>query len=227
MMRGIFVTGTDTGVGKTVTSAVVLAAIRKFGPAGYWKPIQTGIEHDDDTAEVARLADGSAKEIEQVGIRLPRPLSPHLAARLAGRSVRIEQLVVMAGRLDSRRFWVVEGAGGLLVPLNDTEMMADLIRSLGLPGLITARSGLGTINHTLLTVSEMRRRGIPVAGVVMVGEPNAENRRAIERYGGVNVLAELPVLKRLVPAAIEAEGRRAAGQLRRLVRVSQEEAGAA
>ncbi|MDE0104109.1 MAG: dethiobiotin synthase [Bryobacterales bacterium] len=226
-MRGIFVTGTDTGVGKTVTSAVVLAAIRKFGPAGYWKPVQTGIENDDDTAEVERLADGSAEEIAQDGIRLPRPLSPHLAARLAGRSLRIEQLMEMAGRLDSRRFWVVEGAGGLLVPLNDTEMMADLIRSLGLPGLITARSGLGTINHTLLTVSEMRRRGIPIAGVVLVGEPNTENRRAIERYGGVDVLAELPVLKRLVAGAIEAEGLRAAGQLRQLVHGSQAQASTA
>lgn len=94
-------------------------AIRKFGLAGHWKPVRTGIENDDHTAEAARLADGSAEEIAQDGTRLPGPLSPHLEARLAGRSVRMEQPLEMAGGLDPKRFWLFKGAGGLLVLLND------------------------------------------------------------------------------------------------------------
>ena len=216
-MRGVFVTGTDTGIGKTVTSSVVLAALREFGPTGYWKPVQTGIEEDDDTEEVGRLARCGGAELAREGIRLPKPLSPHLAARLAGRSISVGQLVGMANELPRDRYWIVEGAGGLLVPLNDREMMADLIRSLGLPGLVTARSGLGTINHTLLTVAEMRKRHIPVAGVVMVGTPNVENRRAIEVYGNVPVLAELPVLEPLGAASVQALARQVATGLRKLL----------
>ena len=111
-------------------------------------------------------------------------------------------LLRTAQDLPDDRFWIVEGAGGLLVPLNESAMMADLMRALALPAVIAARSGLGTINHTSLTVSELVRRSIDVAGVVMVGEPNAENRRAIERYGGARVLAEVPVLPDLGADAI-------------------------
>ena len=91
-MLGIFVTGTDTGVGKTVVSSLVVASLRRFRRTAYWKPVQTGIEQDDDTAEVRRLANCADDEIVDAGIRLPRPLSPHLSARLAGRSIAIEDL---------------------------------------------------------------------------------------------------------------------------------------
>lgn len=202
-MSGVFVTGTDTGVGKTVVSSLLVAALRHSGQVGYWKPVQTGIEQDDDTAEVRRLARCTAEEIVDAGIRLPRPLSPHLSAELAGREIAIRDVTGIADRLPKSRFWVVEGAGGLLVPLNDREMMVDLIARLGLPALIAARSGLGTINHTLLTLAELRTRSISIAGVVMAGEPNAENRKAIERYGGTAVLCQIPVLEPLDPGAIE------------------------
>ena len=201
-MSGIFVTGTDTGVGKTVVSSLLVASLRHSGLVGYWKPVQTGIEQDDDTAEVRRLARCRTEEIVDVGIRLPRPLSPHLSAELAGQQIAIGDVTGIAENLSKDRFWIVEGAGGLLVPLNDREMMADLITRLGLPALIASRSGLGTINHTLLTLAELRARSIPVAGVVMAGEPNPENRRAIERYGGTAVLCEIPVLEPLEPGAI-------------------------
>ena len=201
-MRGVFVTGTDTGVGKTVVSALLVAALRRSAKVGYWKPVQTGIEEDDDTAEVRRLAACDAEEIADVGVRLPRPLSPHLSARLAGQTIETADLLRTAESLPLGRFWIVEGAGGLLVPLNESAMMADLMRALSLPVVIAARSGLGTINHTSLTLSELARRSIDVAGVVMVGEPNAENRLAIERYGGVRVLAEVPVLPDLSANAV-------------------------
>lgn len=215
-MHGTFVTGTDTGIGKTVVSSLVVAALRRFRPTGYWKPVQTGIEQDDDTAEVQRLARCAPEEIVDTGIRLPRPLSPHLSARLAGRTIRFDDLTAIAADLAGDRFWVVEGAGGILVPINDTQTMADLISALGLPALITARSGLGTINHTLLTLAELRRRSIPISGVVMVGQPNRENRKAIEGYGATTVLAEVPVLPELGPDSIGQIAREIAGQLEHL-----------
>ena len=216
-MRGVFVTGTDTGVGKTVVSAVLVSALRRRTTVGYWKPVQTGIEEDDDTAEVRRLAGCADDEIAELGIRLPRPLSPHLSARLANQTIEMGDLMRMADGLPDDRYWVVEGAGGLLVPLNESAMMSDLIRSLALPVVIAARSGLGTINHTLLTVTALERMSIEVAGVAMVGEPNEENRLAIERYGGVRVLAEVPVLQDLSAESIAAVSADAAPALASLL----------
>ena len=216
-MLGAFVTGTDTGVGKTVVSSLLVAALRRFRPVGYWKPIQTGIEEDDDTAEVCRLASCTTGEIVDDGVRLPRPLSPHLSARLAGRSVTIADLSPIAERLSGDRYWIVEGAGGVLVPINDSEMMLDLMIGLGLPAVVASRSGLGTINHTLLTVAQLRRRSISVAGVVMVGRPNRENRKAIEQYGDVSVLAELPQIEDLGPESIARAARSMAPSLKALV----------
>src|SRR2546422_1660967 len=124
MFRGLFVTGTDTNVGKTVVSAAVMLRYRAEAPLRYWKPVQTGIEHDDDSREVARLAGMPA--ILDRGVRLPHPVSPHLAARLAGTRITVRSLVAhMNG--DARTRWIVEGAGGVLVPINERETMADLI----------------------------------------------------------------------------------------------------
>jgi len=194
VLRGVFVTGTDTGVGKTVVSAALLRRFGGLGRLRYWKPIQTGIEQDDDTAEVMRLA-GEGGGSPAVGVRL----LPDDAAASS---------------------WIVEGAGGALVPLNESEMMTDLMTRLALPVVVAARSGLGTINHTLLTIEALRRRGLRVAGVVMVGEPNDENRKAIVRYGGVEVLGEMPPIAPLTPEHLDAwaaAGLDAAGRLRELL----------
>ena len=99
---------------------------------------------------------------------------------------------------DDGTTWIVEGAGGLLVPINESQTMADWIAYLALPVLVVARSGLGTINHTLLTLEALRARAMRVAGVVMIGEPNADNRAAIEQYGRVPVVAEMPFLTRSI-----------------------------
>ena len=204
MLRGLFVTGTDTGVGKTVVAA---ALMRRFGadaPLRYWKPIQTGIEQDDDTAEVGRLGDCSDR-LWTEGVRLPRPVSPHLAARLMNVSIGLDPLLAavrtISDRMPATR-WIVEGAGGVLVPINESETMADLMRGLGLPLVVVARSSLGTINHTLLTLEALRRRALDVAGVVMVGEPDRDNRAAIEHYGQVRVLGELPCLRPMTPEVL-------------------------
>jgi dethiobiotin synthetase len=191
-MRGLFITGTDTGVGKTVACAALVHRYRSHARLRYWKPIQTGIECDDDTAEVRRLGACTDAEIFDAGVRLERPVSPHLAARLAGTRIDLPALRDLAPGGDGATFWIVEGAGGALVPINERHLMTDWMAILGLPVVIIARSGLGTINHTLLTVEALRSRCLNVAGVIMAGEPNPENRLAIERYGGVTVVGELP-----------------------------------
>lgn len=151
-----------------------------------------------------RLSGAPAEVALQEGVRLPRPLSPHLSAALAGTRVEVAELFQRAANQPSSSRWLVEGAGGVLVPLNDRELMIDLIALLGMPAVIAARSGLGTINHTLLTVEALRARAVPIAGVVMVGPPNADNRIAIETHGSVTVLGELPALDPLTPQALQA-----------------------
>jgi dethiobiotin synthase len=205
MFRGIFVTGTDTNVGKTVVSAALMLRYRAETRLRYWKPIQTGIEQDDDSAEVARLAGSDNGEVFAGGARLPRPVSPHLAARLAGTRITVRHLVEElrhAQAHDAAVRWIVEGAGGVQVPINERETMADLILALHLPVLVVARSTIGTINHTVLTVEALRRRRMRVAGVVMVGEPDEENWKAIERYGAVEVIAQMPRFDALTPHAL-------------------------
>jgi dethiobiotin synthase len=194
VLRGLFVTGTDTSVGKTVISAALMCRYRASNPnLRYWKPVQTGIDSGSDTADVQRLSRGDSSAVLDNGIRLPRPVSPHLAARLHGAHVDVEWLTGLVATQPGAA-WIVEGAGGVLVPLNDKDLMVDLMAALGLPAVVVARSTLGTINHTLLTLAALRSREMRVAGVVMVGLPDYENRRAIEDYGHVRVLGELPPL---------------------------------
>jgi dethiobiotin synthetase len=191
MIRGLFITGTDTGIGKTVASAALLHRYRGAAPLRYWKPIQTGVERDDDTEEVRHLGACADHEIFNEGVRLPRPLSPHLAAQCAGQSIDLRALLALLPPGEDTR-WIVEGAGGLLVPLNESETTADWIALLGLPVLVAARTALGTINHTLLTLEALRARSLKIAGVLMIGDKNAENRAAIERYGKACVVGEMP-----------------------------------
>jgi dethiobiotin synthase len=206
-LRGFFVTGTDTGVGTTVACAALMHALRgrtRVGPGSdrgltplplrYWKPVQTGIEQDDDTQVVRTLGACTEDEVLDVGIRLPRPLSPHLSAQLAGTTLSLDRIVTpLVGDVDTA-CWIVEGAGGVLVPLNDSDFMIDLMVRLAMPVIVVARSGLGTINHTLLTLEALEARRLTVAGVLMVGEPNEHNRAAIESRGRVAVIGQLPRL---------------------------------
>jgi len=184
-------------------------------PLRYWKPIQTGVALDDDTSEVRRLGSCRPGEVLRDGVRLRRPLSPHLAARLSGVTIEVPSLLgALAAQPPSTR-WIVEGAGGVLVPINGSQLMVDLMVRLGFPVLVVARAALGTINHTLMTLEALSARSLAVAGVVMVGRRNLENRRAIETYGRVRVLGELPRLGPLTPRALarwaaselDAEGR--------------------
>ena len=198
-MNGVFVSGTDTNVGKSVVCAALMHRLRPHTAVRFWKPIQTGTELDDDTETVRVLGTCSDEETARSAVRLPRPLSPHLAARLAGQRIDIADLVSHLDSSSDRVRWVVEGAGGVLVPLNEGDLMVDLMVRLALPVLVVARTSLGTINHTLLTLEALKARRLDVTGVVMVGDPSPENRAAIEHYGAVAVLGEMPRFEPLTP----------------------------
>ena len=192
MLRGLFVTGTGTDIGKTVVSAALMHRYRSVATLRYWKPIQTGIERDDDTETVRMLGSCAGRELFCAGVRLAGPVSPHLAAELSQTTIQIPELLRLIAGESPSTCWVVEGAGGVLVPLNENQFMVDLMVQLQLPVVVVASSGLGTINHTLLTLEALRARSLQVSGVVMVGERNSSNRDAIESRGHVNVLGELP-----------------------------------
>jgi dethiobiotin synthase len=203
MPRGLFIAGTDTGVGKTVVAAALMHRYRREFPLRYWKPIQTGIEEDDDTATVRRLGSCELREVLDKGYRLPRPVSPHLAARLNHVRIRIADIeTTLAGEPESSR-WLVEGAGGVLVPINDWELMIDVMVHLSLPVVIVSRSGLGTINHTLLTLEAIRGRSLQPVGIVMLGEIHPDNREALEEFGRVAVIGEMPWFSHLTPHTLE------------------------
>ena len=203
-MHGIFISGTGTNIGKTVVAAALMHRFRNITPLRYWKPIQTGIEETDDTATVRTLGNCADREIFDAGIRLRGSLSPHLAARLAGTEIDLEHLTQMASTSRDELSWFVEGAGGVLVPINSRQMMLDLMKKLGLPVLVVALSTLGTINHTLMTLEILHYHSQRIAGVVMVGNPNKENRHTIEHFGKVHVLGELPNFPSLDPENLAA-----------------------
>ena len=196
MPSRFFITGTDTGVGKTVTSALLCAALGAI----YWKPIQTGTREGTDTNAVIRLAQVPRNRTLPEMYRFAPPVSPHLAARRAG--VRINLRKIRLPRIEPGENLIVEGAGGVLVPVNPEQLMVDLMKQLGLPVLLVSRTSLGTINHTLLSLAALRPANLDVRGVVLVGAKNQENRNAIELYGGVPVLGWIPPLKKLDRAAL-------------------------
>ncbi len=196
MRSRFFITGTDTGVGKTVTSALLCAAL----DALYWKPIQTGSREGTDTNAVIRLAQLPRSRTLPETYRFAPPVSPHLAARRAG--VRIELRKIRLPRIEPGENLIVEGAGGVLVPINRDQLMVDVMKQLGLPMLLVSRTALGTINHTLLSLAALRSAKLDVRGVVLMGARNQENRNAIELYGGVPVLGWIPPLSKLDRAAL-------------------------
>ena len=190
-MKRLLVTGTDTGVGKTIVSALLCAALDGI----YWKPVQTGSREGTDRETVRRLAALAAGDEIPEAYCLPEPVSPHLAAEWNGVCIRLD--AIQRPLLPDSKWLIVEGAGGVLVPLNDSDFMVDVMKRLGFPAALVARTTLGTINHTLLSLEALRRRGIPVAGIVLNGEENPDNREALERFGRVPILGWVPPLQEI------------------------------
>jgi dethiobiotin synthetase len=203
-MRGLFVTATDTGVGKTVLSAALLAAMVAAGEeVRAHKPVVTGLEEPPGASppdhELLAAAAGMTPE-DVAPLRYGPAVSPHLAAQLAGERIDPADLVARAQRAaDEETSLIVEGVGGLLAPLADDYTVSDLAIALELPLLIAARPGLGTINHTLLTLRAARATGLEVRAVVLTPwpqDPSAlelSNRETIARMGEVQVEALSPV----------------------------------
>lgn len=192
----VFVAGTDTVVGKTVISSILVAGLDAY----YWKPIQSGLDNGGDSEWVRRTTQIPAKRIVPETYRLTLPLSPHHAARHDG--VRVDVSSILRPDLPRGSRLVVEGCGGLLVPLNESDLLIDLITNLGIPVILVARSTLGTINHTLLSLSALRSRGIFVLGVVLNGPLNKDNRDSIEQFGKARVLAEVPPIASFDPGVL-------------------------
>jgi dethiobiotin synthetase len=196
-MRGFFVTGTDTGVGKTVVTAALALALKARGAdVGVIKPVQTGV----GDAGALKAWVGLEEELDEIApFSFAAPLAPFVAARLEGRTLALDEVAArVVGLADRHEVTVVEGVGGLLVPIGPDWTIADLAGELGLPVLVVARAGLGTVNHTVLTVSEARRHDLHLAGVVLNGridESSATNAELIESFGAVPVLARIPWLE--------------------------------
>lgn len=186
-MTRFVVTGTDTGIGKTVFAAALAGALG----AHYWKPIQAGLEPEGDKETVARLSGLPAANILPEAYRLTTPASPHLAARIDGVEIGLDRLALPTADTPL----VVEGAGGLLVPVSETLLMADLFAHWSLPVILCARTGLGTINHSLLSIEALRSRNVPVAGIAFIGDPHAENERIIPQLAKVPSLGRLPFIE--------------------------------
>ncbi len=195
-MTRFIVTGTDTDIGKTVFAAGLAGALG----AHYWKPVQAGIDPEGDKETIARLSSIPETQILPEAYRLTTPASPHLAARIDGVEVRLDKLALpqVDGPL------VVEGAGGVLVPVNETLLMADLFAHWQLPVILCARTALGTINHSLLSIEALRSRGVPLAGIAFIGDPHEENERIIPQLANVPSLGRLPRLDPLNAASLKA-----------------------
>ncbi len=201
-MRGLFVTATDTGVGKTEVACALLRAARAGGlDAVGMKPAQSGAsEGEPSDAERLLAASGGVEPLHAIcPYALRAPLAPAVAARLEGIEISLGRILDAARALAARHAAVVvEGAGGLLVPLTERETYADLAAALGLPVLVVARAGLGTVNHTALTVEALRRRGLAIAGIVLNrtapdDDPSVPHNAAeIARLTGVAPAALLP-----------------------------------
>jgi len=182
----IVVTGTDTDVGKTVFAAALAGALG----ASYWKPVQAGLEEGGDSSTVARLGGLEPGRILPEAYRLTTPCSPDRAAAIDGVTIDPERLVPppLDGPL------VIEGAGGVLVPVAGDLVFADLFARWALPVVLVARTALGTINHSLLSIEALRARGVPILGIAFTGDAVEHSEATIARIGGVRRLGRLPRL---------------------------------
>ena len=184
-MTGFVVTGTDTDVGKTVFAAALAGHLGGW----YWKPVQAGLDGGTDAERVAALSGLPRERVLPEAYRLTTPCSPHRAAEIDGVEIDPARLA-----LPAQRPLVVEGAGGALVPLRDDLLYADVFARWGLPAIVVARTELGTINHSLLTIEALLARGVGIHGVAFIGDPIEDSEATICRIGQVRRLGRLPWL---------------------------------
>ena len=190
-MKRIFVTGIGTDVGKTIVSAVLVEALN----ADYWKPVQTGSFFSNDTKEVKRIVSNKKSIFHPECYLLKQPMSPHAAAELEGVEIQMEQLDLPK----TKNHLIIEGAGGLMVPLNRKYFMIDLIQKFDAEVVLVVKNYLGSINHTLLSIDALKHRGIKILGLIINEEPHELSESIILQYSGLKLLGRIdkePVIKK-------------------------------
>jgi dethiobiotin synthetase len=209
MAKGLFVTGTDTDVGKTIITASIAASLRKNRiNVGVFKPMMSGAKRDDPHSDAFLLKEmsGDPHTLEEINpFQFDEPLAPYVAAKRENRSISLEKIKqAWIKRQAEHEFFLIEGAGGLMVPMGPSYLVADIAKEIGFPLLIVARAGLGTVNHTLLTIDVARRKGLMVAGVILnglkeesKGVAEETNPSLIEEFSGVPVLGTVPWMETL------------------------------
>lgn len=191
-----FITGIGTEVGKTVTSAFLCKVL----DADYWKPVQAGELQSSDSLKVEQWSQRAPGRVHPEAFRLSTPASPHYAAAVDGVEICVQDVELP---FTNHRPLIVEGAGGLMVPLNEQETMLDLVAHLDLPVVLVARNYLGSINHTLLSIEALKQAGIAIAGVVYSGANYRDNIEIIETHSGVRTICQLPELTEINAEVIE------------------------
>ena len=186
-MKTYFITGIGTGVGKTIVSACLVQGLE----ADYWKPIQAGLQEGTDTEIVKSLVSNKTSVMHKERFRLNTACSPHLAAKIDGVSIQMEDLLVPASQ---NKTMVIEGAGGLLVPINDHDTILDLIKYLNVEVILVVKNYLGSINHSLLTIEVLKHNRIKVTGIVISGNGNPDSEKVIED-NGVKIIGRIPLLE--------------------------------
>lgn len=189
MIKQFVVTGTDTGIGKTMFTAALAGALG----ISYWKPIQSGLDEETDSEAIARLC---SVTVHPEAYRLQTPASPHLSAEIDQITIDPSRLTPPAGDV------VIEGAGGVLVPVTRETLYADLFAQWQIPTILVARTTLGTINHSLLSIEALRARGVPIHGIAFVGPENRDSEDTICAVAGVKRLGRLPRLKTITRATL-------------------------
>lgn len=186
MGKTYFVTGIDTGIGKTLISAILTEKLE----ADYWKPIQSGDLEKSDSIAVRNLISNSKTIIHPETYRLNNPLSPHLSAKMDGIEIDLNKI----NEPKTNNHLIIEGAGGLMVPLNNKDLIIDLIKKLNVEVILVSQNYLGSINHTLLSIQALKNRNIPIKGIIFSGEENIESEQYILEYSHSTVIGKIPQL---------------------------------
>ncbi len=197
-MAKYFITGIGTGIGKTLISAILTEKLK----ADYWKPIQSGDLDTSDSITIDRLISNTKTVIHPESYRLTQPLSPHLSAKLDGIEIDINKINLPP----TDNHLIIEGAGGLMVPLNEKELIIDLIKKLDVEVILVSQNYLGSINHTLLSINLLKQYEIPIKGIIFNGDENVETERYILQYTKIKKLGSIPGLKNIDKEKVEAAG---------------------
>lgn len=182
--KNIFVTGIGTGIGKTVVSAILVEKLK----ADYWKPVQSGDLDNSDTSKVKGLVSNAITKFHTEAYRLTQPFSPHKSAAIDGITINPENFIIPI----TDNTLIIEGAGGLMVPLNSNFLMIDLIKKLGVEVVLVSQNYLGSINHTILSIYTLKQYGIPVRGIIFNGPKEAASKDFILSYTGIKLLGDVP-----------------------------------